>query len=238
MATTSWRGRDHRVADSGNPIGGSGIWACVHGDEMALIDTPFPGEDADAMLNLVDGFIARHCVRLRFITTTCLDFDRCSGLTSTLGRYKSANFVFPQSWPAMHRNLSLDRQQFGFQQGLSRQWDAPQHQPYEDTLEAPLAGERLFFVAAPYRSLTDQLVIFRGVALLPRWQLPGTLEEPLPPAGAPEAAVNDTLTRLSEFEARHRYGVPRSIDVSGEELCRDDFQRRVLMGYLRRVKGV
>ena len=215
-----------------------GIWACVHENEMALIDAPFSWEDSDQALSLIDGFIAQHRVRLKYIAATHLDANRAGGLTSVLNHYKRSTFVFPESWQVQWKNLSLDRQQFGFQQGLSKQWQDPQHQPYEYALETQLAGERLFFVEAPYRSLTDQLVVFRGAALHPSWQMPLSLDEPLPHLSTPIEAVKSTLTRMAQFEVQHRYGLHASVDANGNSPLQTDFQRRTLMAYLRMVKGV
>jgi hypothetical protein len=216
----------------------SGIWACVHEDDMALIEAPFPGEDSGEVLSLIDGFIAQNRVQLKYISATRFEAGRTSGLAIMLNHYRHSTFVFPQAWQVQSQNLSLDRQQFGFQQGLNKQWNDPKHQPYDNCLETQLAGERLFFFEAPYHTLTDQLVVFRGVALQPNWQLPISIEQPLVPPGAPEAAVRDSLTRLSEFEKRHRYGIHNSVAVSGKQAMRTDFERQTLMGYLRLVKGV
>ena len=157
----------------------SGIWLYVHQNQAALIDAPFAWEDASPAIELIADFLHGNQIQLKYVTASHLHLDHSAGLTAALDYFTEAKFVYPEQWQAHWNTTCFDRIKYGVQSTMSRQWDRDPHKSYENRFTTDLAGEPLHFMEAPYHSLTDQLVIFRGVAILPDWHLPTTLDEPL-----------------------------------------------------------
>lgn len=205
----------------------SGIWAYVHRDEVLLVDAPFAWEDSKPILTQLEDFLRRQHLRLKYITASHLHLDHSAGLSCLLDHFPEACFVYPGDWPNCWRSISKDRIKYGYQPALTQQWDRTPHRTYRNLLATDLAGEPLFFFEAPYHSMTDQLVVFRGFALLPDWHLPSRIDEPLHLVNAPGKAIEDTLLRLKTFERQTGYIIQKSCAVHGDEPMRTDFQERL-----------
>jgi len=93
---------------------------------------------------------------------------------------------------------------------------------YDDLFEARLGHEPLLFLRAPYHSPTDQLIIFRGVAITPDWHLATSRGERLWGADEPAAVKRKTFERIERLQAR--YQVHSWISVHGDGVVRTGFQ--------------
>jgi len=213
----------------------SGIWLDVHENQAVLIDAPFAWEDASSAIEHISGFLRNNDLQLKYVTASHLHLDHSAGLTVVLDHFSDATFVYPARWKEHWNTISIDRIKYGMQPAMSRQWDRIPHKAYENCFSTDLAGEPLYFMEAPYHSLTDQLLIFRGVALLPDWHLPTAIDEPLQLVDAPPSDVADTITRLRHFERDIGYEICRSCAVHGDEPVRSDFQERLGIAYQRFV---
>ena len=205
----------------------SGIWACVHANQAAIIGAPFAWEDADGIFSKLHQFLFRHDLEPKFITASHLLLDHSAGLSSLLDHFDDVEFVYPHSWPREWGSFSRDRLKLGLQPGMARQWNRDPHRAYENHLRLELAGEAIHLLEAPLQSMTDQLVIFRGCALLPAWHLPGDEHDGLPSVSAPPEQVSATVARLRQFEVDNDYIIHQSISVEANEPARSDFQQRL-----------
>ncbi|MCA9067732.1 MAG: MBL fold metallo-hydrolase [Planctomycetaceae bacterium] len=215
----------------------SGIWAYVHENEALLVDAPFAWQDSQPILTRIDDFLRRHDLRLKFITASHLHLDHSAGLSCLLEHFPEAPFVYPETWPGCWRCWSKDRIKYGIQPAMSQQWGREPCQTYRQWWTSHLGGEPVYFLEAPYHSLTDQLIGFRGFTVLPDWHLPSHLDEPLQLVDAPRRAIEDTLLRLQMFERQTGHSIQTSCAVHGDEPLRTDFQERVRIASRKFLKS-
>lgn len=213
----------------------SGLWVYVHKNEAVLIDAPFAWEDSEQIIPQISDFLQRHNLQLKFITASHLHLDHSAGLVCLLNNFNTASFIYPAKWQQHWKSVTIDRIKYGFQPAMAQQWEREPHKLYDKYLTTDLAGEPLYFIVAPYHSLTDQLVVFRGFVLLPDWHLPTHIDEPLQLVNAPTSDVADTLVRFQQFERETGYRIHQSCAVHGDEPLRSDFQERLAIAYNRFV---
>lgn len=214
----------------------SGIWLLAHGNDALLLDAPFSAEQADTILPRLEDFLVQHKLRLKYVTASHLHYDHAASLVRTLDYFPRATFIYPRTWPEHFTTWTMDRIKYGHQPHLDKAWTRTPYETYEQWQRLSLSGESLFLIDAPYHSLTDQLVIFRGVALLPDWHLPEYVGEQLILVEAPPELIRETMTRLRNFRWQERYVAHSRIAVHGDEPLLPDFQERLETAYTRFVE--
>ncbi len=191
------------------------IWLLAHDGEAALIDAPFGREDATEVLPRVRGYLAEHQLRMKYVTASTLDPAHAAGLAATLAEFPDAGFVYPAAWrhrlrPSLFRPTAFSRAE------LNACWDHPQQVAYESSVALDLSGEPLLAFDTPLRGLTDQVVVFRGVALSPESMIEA---EALATNGSPssvhDGATEDAVTRLSQLGQQHGYTIHSVATVEG-----------------------
>jgi glyoxylase-like metal-dependent hydrolase (beta-lactamase superfamily II) len=205
----------------------SGIWAFVNGGSACLLDAPYAWEDANDVLPTVQQFVDQHNLRVSCVSCSHLHLDHSAGLSSMLHAFPHARFVFPQLWPQHWRSVSADRIKCGLQRDLSNYWDGDRSRTYSGHWATSLDGEPLHFIEAPYHSPTDQLVVFRGVAVLPDWHLADRTSDRLQQVNASREQIRNTLRRLRKFESENGHRIHSRIAVHGDEPLEHDFRDRI-----------
>ena len=203
----------------------SGLWAYVHEDQAAIIGAPFAPEDADLFLPKLDEFVAKHQLKVKFVTASHLHLAHAAGLVTLLQHFQDAKFVYPEGWKSYWNSSSIDRLKCGKQPGLVEYWN--EASAYDQTATFDLAGETLHFLSAPYHSMSDQLVVFRGFALLPDWKLPNDEEPAAGQIGVSKEEVAKTIERITAFENAKQYHIHQSASANTAEELRADFRHRL-----------
>lgn len=205
----------------------AGTWLFVHNNQALLLDMPFAEGEAEVMLRYLSRHLQKHTLHLKYLTVSHLHFDHAAGLTTTLRRFLDATFIYPATWPDHAATWTYDRLKYGYQPELEAAWTRQPQHTYREWVSVDLAGEPLFLMEAPYHSPTDQLVIFRGVALLPDWHLPEHPNQQLDLVDAPTPDIQATLRRLHRFEQQTGYVIHSRLAVHGDEPLRTDFRECV-----------
>lgn len=172
------------------------IWLLVHANEAALIEAPFASEDAAPILERIRSRLEERRLWVKFFSATHLHRGHATGLASVAQAFPRATFVYPESWLAHRRALGLGGGRVG---ALDPLFDRGLAFSYGSVMEFDLAGEPVAFIRAPYHSPTDQLVVFRGVAIAPDWQLPRAQGERVEKAQAPEQEKRAAMRRVLDF---------------------------------------
>ena len=105
--------------------------------------------------------------------------------------------------------------------GFGKKFDREHRVSYVSQWTGDLDGEPISFYRAPYHSITDQVVAFRGTAILPDWHLPERVEENLNLVEAPGYEIINTIKLLRGSR------IHSSISVHGNQSIRNDFQARL-----------
>ena len=201
-----------------------GLWLLVHGGEALLLEAPFAAEDASPILSHLRDFLEANHLWLKFFTVSHLHHDHAAGLGEVAKAFRRATFVHPEEWLAHRKGRSADNLERctaaadeAFERGLVF--------GYDKVWEFALGGEPVVFLRAPYHSPTDQLVVFRGVAIRPDWHLPSLPGEPVALADADPADKRASLRRVLDFNGS--YGVHSHLAAHGDGELETDFVRRV-----------
>jgi len=201
-----------------------GIWMVKNGNEALFLEAPFVWEERTAVLNRIGGYLNDRGIRLKYITVSHLHRDHAEGLTALLERFPGSTFVYPESWKRdwkrgeglpIPANKNIDPPGFG------NKFIREHHVSYREQWTGDLDGEPIFFYRAPYHSITDQIVSFRGTAILPDWHLPQRLDENLKLVEAPAHEIVNTI-KLLRKGAIHSH-----IPVHANGPLRKDFQQRL-----------
>lgn len=198
------------------------IWLLVHVNEAALIEAPFASEDAAPILERISSRLEEGRLWLKFFSATHLHRGHATGLTEVARAFPRATFVYPDAWLAHRRALDVRGGPPGV---LDPAFDRGLAFAYGSVMEFDLAGEPLAFIRAPFHSPTDQLVVFRGVAIAPDWQLPRAVGDRIEKMDAPEQEKRAAMRRVLDFCRGYR--VHSHLPAHGDGPLETDFAERV-----------
>jgi hypothetical protein len=172
----------------------SGIWLMHNKNEAILLDAPFVLEESGYIIDKIEHYLNVNQLHLKFITVSHLHRDHAEGRPALLGRFPQGTFVYPASWRRDWRSFpkNIDHK------SMPAFFDREYHVEYESSWQGDLAGEPLWFYRTPYHSLTDQIVNFRGTAVLPDWHLPNDIGQKVNLANAPHAEKIKTVKLLQD----------------------------------------
>ena len=176
-----------------------GCWVITHKGEAVILETP-PMEDG-----LIDpaqetaAVLASIHARPKLLTYTHNHWDH------TLG-YKLFHKVFHNVPTLVHRSFSQGR------------WKGPYDEIWDgESKTISIGGEALILFPAPKHSLTDQILIFRGVAMMGDWAMG---PHPDFDQSVPVREKLYSLARLKSFLLRNQYEIHTTLSVHGNELRR------------------
>lgn len=191
--------------------GGEALWVLVHRNEAALLGAPFAAEESGLILDRLGAWLGERRLWVKFFSLSRLQPGLHAPLAEVARYFDRATLVFPDLWAEGRAPPAL------FARGLSF--------PYDNLWEFDLAGEPVVFMRAPYHSPTDQLVVFRGVALQPGWHLPRGPGEPVPAAEASLTERQSALRRILDFN--RGYSVHSHLSARGDGGLETDFAERI-----------
>ncbi len=215
----------------------SGVWLLSNQGEAMLLDMPFGRLEEVEAFDRIAETLRMQKLTLKYLTVSHLHLDHAAGLSTALDRFPEATFVYPAPWPVRVRESLGEWLRNRTNVGLQGVWTRQPQITYEESFQGELGGEPLLFFDAPYHSRTDQLVVFRGLALLPDWHLPEG-DESLEQVKAPQEMVAQTLQRLRQIPQQHNYVVHSRTAVHGDEPVREDFGRALETAYHRLAEPV
>jgi glyoxylase-like metal-dependent hydrolase (beta-lactamase superfamily II) len=206
----------------------SGLWVLAHEHQALLLDAPFSNDAGQNILDDTDRFLASHDLRVAFFTLSHLHWDHAAGIASIAEHYPDATFIYPSSWPMNGRPLLDKLKCCAISDAI---WERSPRIAYAEHHTVLLSGEPVHLFRAPYHSPTDQVVVFRGVAVLPDWHLPRDLDEALQLVDAPRADRADTMKRLLAIQ--HDYHIHSHVPVHADGPLEHDFNSRISLALQR-----
>jgi hypothetical protein len=202
------------------------LWLLAHEGEAAIVDAPFSRADAPAVLDAVSRFLNEKGMRLKFALASSLVPDRAAGLAVLLERFPEAKFVYPAEWvtrlrPSLFAKSTLSRGE------LARCWAHKPQLQYQESVSLDLGGEPLLAFDSPLHGLTDQVIVFRGVALSPDWYSDRATQAIAAQHAEKNGDAAAPVERLRQASERHGYTIHSFASVNGSIPLSGDFFGRL-----------
>ena len=194
----------------------TGIWCLVDEDEALLFNMPFADADSLELMIEIEDFAARHELQINFASCANIQYENSAGLFSALRRFSSATFVYPFSWKNQRRPFKILSNS---QPKLKSLWNREPNLPYRECWPQQLGNEKIFLLESVDGQTVNQIVIFRGVAIIPSNSNQMLCELESPECLGEE--LKQIVLQIANFEIEYNYDVHSRVSISHDRVIQD-----------------